>query len=182
MGLFLLHSLNCAVTNNAKERNMIEQVRTISGRRNLDVTFFKAKHVQLAKSCKPIIHVYANPSNSEEGDKWFELVSQQKSLVRIPHKTYIHPDAGLGYWDICYLEKGVFEKLQPLNQGDLYPALIHKHNQVILTVAACVKALQEYDYKGTPINSCELWAIHPHEKGSMEWFKQLTDNKFDVFA
>jgi len=53
---------------------------------------------------------------------------------------------------------------------------------VILTVAACVQALQEYDYKGRPINSCELWTIHPYEEGSMKWFKKLTDNKFDVFA
>lgn len=163
---------------------MIEQVRTVSGRKNLDAEFFESQFSQLVKSSKPVIHVYATPLNYEEGDpicKWFNEVSQQKSLVRIPHKTYIHPDAGNGYWDICYLEEGVFERLQPLKQGDLHPAMIHKHDQVILTVAACVKALQQYDYKGTPINSCELWTIHPYEKDSMKWFQKLADNLFDVF-
>lgn len=161
---------------------MIEQCRTFLGHKDLDVEFFKSKFSQLDKSSKPVIHVYANPLNSEEGDTWFDEVSQQKSLVRIPHKTYIHPDAGDGYWDICYLEEGVFESLQPLKQGDLHPAMIHKHDQIILTVAACVKALQQYDYKGTPINSCELWTIHPYAEDSMKWFKKLADNLFDVFS
>ena len=159
-----------------------EECRTFLGDKNLDIEFFKSKFSQLVKSSRPVIHVYANPLNSEEGNAWFDLMSQRKSLVRIPHKTYIHPDAGDGYWDICYLEEGVFERLQPLKQGDLHPAMIYRHDQVILTVAACVKGLQEYDYKGTPIDSCELWTIHPYAEDSMEWFKKLTDNQFDVFA
>ena len=116
---------------------------------------------------KPIIHTYAEPCSSEDGPdwKWFNRINQERELERYPHKTYIHPDAGWfedGYYqDICCLEKGILERISPLQVGDTYPAIIYRHDQTILTVARVIEDL---------IHKVNLWIYYPADSGILEDF------------
>ena len=116
---------------------------------------------------KPVIHTYAEPCSSEDGPdwKWFDRIKEERELERYPFKTYIHPDAGWytdGYYqDICCLEKGVLERISPLQVGDTYPAIIYRHDQTVLTVARVVNDL---------IHNVNLWIYFPESEQILEHF------------
>ena len=141
--------------------------------------FFNKQH-QLLRSeldpMKPIIHVYAeaHPYNCEHSGIWVKhLVKTRGELERIPHKTYIHPDAGEGHWDICHLEKDVWKNIiEPLQIGDLYPAVLYCYNRTYLTIAAGVHA---YGSEGA-----DLWTFYPDEKELKEYYLKLKSHKFDA--
>ena len=141
--------------------------------------FFNKQH-QLLRSeldpMKPIIHVYAeaHPYDCEHSGIWVKhLVKTRGGLERIPHKTYIHPDAGEGHWDICHLEKGVWKNIiEPLQIGDLYPAILYCYNRTYLTIAAGVHA---YGSEGA-----DLWTFYPDEKELKEYYLKLKSHKFDA--
>ena len=142
--------------------------------------FFNKQH-QLLRSqgdpshwkFKPIIHVYAEPNQSDTSQFWFDYISEEKKLERIPHKTYIHPDAGDGHWDICHLEKDVWKNIiEPLQIGDLYPAILYCYNRTYLTIAAGVHA---YGSEGA-----DLWTFYPDEKELKEYYLKLKSHKFDA--
>ena len=125
---------------------------------------------------KPIIHVYAeaHPYDCEHSGIWVKhLVKTRGELERIPHKTYIHPDAGEGHWDICHLEKDVWKNIiEPLQIGDLYPAILYCYNRTYLTIAAGVHA---YGSEGA-----DLWTFYPDEKELKEYYLKLKSHKFDA--
>jgi len=141
--------------------------------------FFNKQH-QLLRSkldpMKPIIHVYAeaHPYDCEHSGIWVKhLVKTRGELERIPHKTYVHPDAGEGHWDICHLEKDVWKNIiEPLQIGDLYPAILYCYNRTYLTIAAGVHA---YGSEGA-----DLWTFYPDEKELKEYYLKLKSHKFDA--
>jgi hypothetical protein len=140
--------------------------------------FFNKQH-QLLRSeldpMKPIIHVYADasPYDCEHSGIWVKhLIKTRGGLERIPHKTYIHPDAGEGHWDICHLEKDVWKNIiEPLQIGDLYPAILYCYNRTYLTIAAGVHA---YGSEGA-----DLWTFYPDEKELKEYYLKLKAHNFD---
>ena len=141
--------------------------------------FFNKQH-QLLRSeldpMKPIIHVYAeaHPYDCEHSGIWVKhLVKTRGELERIPHKTYIHPDAGDGHWDICHLEKDVWKNIiEPLQIGDLYPAILYCYNRTYLTIAAGEHA---YGREGA-----DLCTFYPEEKELNEYYLKLKSHKFDA--
>jgi len=139
--------------------------------------FFSQLHqLHLGLGLNPIIHVYAEPFNMGEANEWFDKIKSQRELVRIPHRTYIHPQAIGGHWDICQLEKDVWDTtLSNIKQGHIYPAILYCHDHTYLTVAAGVK----------PIDGDEVvfWTFYPDtcymDDDPVENYTKLAEKYFD---
>lgn len=142
--------------------------------------FFRLHHEQNLK-LNPILHVYAEPNNACATDKrilkWFSKVRIQRELERIPFRTYAHPQAGLGHWDIVLLEKDVWKTtLSDLKQGDIYPAILYCWDRTWLTVAAGVKAI---DSKEIVLWTFSPSPCHTEDEDPIKDYLELLDNNFD---
>jgi len=151
---------------------------------------------------KPIIHVYAEPHRlgmqklddprcSDTSEFWFDYMSEIKELERIPNRTYIHGDINDGHWDICQLEKGVWEEqISPLLfAGDLWPVILYCYNRTYLTIGVGVQTreMKNGDNDKTygdelkrTSDSTDFWVFYPGDNTLKEYYLKLKSHKFDA--
>jgi len=148
-----------------------------------------------------IVHAYLEPREDdadtiEEAISWFKSICKTKDLISYASlfdDNENHPYIGIepfnsfylffdfshynetflaGYTSFCYIEKGTID-FDTVKKGEIFPVILHKHNEDIYTVAVV--------YKGSRCRDT-VYIFYPNKEGlaafSVFMKKYHPDDKF----